>query len=90
MLDLPTVASSLIKGHSLPSVAKVNITIVTRELEDFEASSRTAIEISSWLDLWLVAVEGLANPTKANYMVKVHCFFFFFFFFIEASSRTTV
>ena len=49
--------------------------VVASEIEDFEASSESIVEVPSWLDWRLVMVQSLANSTEPNGISKVHCLF---------------
>ena len=49
VLSMPVAANSLLEGHKLSSVARTDI-VVAPEMEEFEASSKSMLEVSSWLD----------------------------------------
>ena len=72
ILGLTVAVSSITKGHYLSLVARTDVTPMTSETEDFEASSKSMLEVMSWLDWWLITIQGLVNYIKFNNMVKVH------------------
>ena len=63
------IASCLLGGHSFSSVAKASVTLSAPRMENFEASSKSALVISSLLNWWLLMVWALKNTAN------IHCLF---------------
>ena len=73
--DLPIASNTVLEGWNLSSIARVNVVQVFSKMEDMEESNRIVKEVTSWFNWWLVAMQGLANSTKPEDVVKVHCLF---------------
>ena len=57
VLELSTLASGLIEGRCLSSLAQTDMTFPTKEMEEVKDSTKTLLEVSSWLLLWLAAMQ---------------------------------
>ena len=64
VLDCPTAAMiSLLELQLIFCCQGADVTLVAKEMKDFEVASRIVIKVTPWLDWWFVAVHGLANST---------------------------
>ena len=54
-------ADSLLKGHQFSSILRADVTFASNKLKELETSSKSLIEMVSWLDEWIVTVWSLAN-----------------------------
>ena len=64
--------SSLIY-KSVSMVARADITLPSSEVEEFEAASKSLLEVVYWFDWRMVAVCSPANSSKALETAEIHC-----------------
>ena len=75
VLPLPMSAKCLLGGHQLSSMLMLDITYTLNKMKAIEASSRSLIEMVSWLNWWMVTVQDMTSSTQAEDVVKIHLLF---------------
>ena len=74
VFQLPLPVGILIKGHQLSSIARINVWVVTYEMVKFEATPKSLVELTSWLDWWMVTIWGYPTPPSQKTLTRSAAF----------------